>query len=715
MKNRNERGSLSPVSDVRAKFLKHFARVLRLLRPGHATAAVEELAPAPQKPTRSGEDLDRRRKLKEERRQQKTKLKEERRQQLEFVIQRADEVARSGDFTGAIAVYDAAPAEIQKTSGLELKRADLLRRSGQLNAAYDSYMQILKAHPLRTKIWKKAGRVLMRLPREGSAPKFIEEMLSALPESAGTLLLASSIARRARQPELADTLLEQAITPAVAPSAAAILEAARVYHKLGAHGRVVQLLNGRSGLWPPVVDQDARDLLNRVLSELQAAGKGASDPVRTTDRADAIALQALFGAVGSTPCARRGLAIVTNSLGPGGLERQTIELVRHLRGAAVAYRKPIVLLPMVRSNLDPSFFASALEGLDVTVESIFDAIIPVEAPADLAEKMALLPANVSTRAAFLIDRLRVHQPEAVLAMSETNGLAALIAASATGVPRVVLSARGDPPRERGRHGAFLQPALQAALDCNGFSFVSNSRATARKFADWLEQPPDRIGFIYNGVDVDAFVAQRDPAATAAHRRQLGIPAGAHVVGSVFTARTEKRPALWIEAAAQIAQRDPRAVFVIIGGGHARHDAVGTLERHGLNGRFHAPGVRNDVATWLDLMDVVLLTSLSEGTPNVLLEAQALGRPIVATDVGGCAETFIPGVTGVLLAADPAPHEIADAVLRVLADETMAAHARVKGPAFIRERFCPIRMASEFRDLCLGARNVRSPASFAPIA
>lgn len=47
------------------------------------------------------------------------------------------------------------------------------------------------------------------------------------------------------------------------------------------------------------------------------------------------------------------------------------------------------------------------------------------------------------------------------------------------------------------------------------------------------------------------------------------------MGSVFTARTEKRPALWIEAAGQIAQLDPKAVFVIIGGTNALHDAVGT--------------------------------------------------------------------------------------------------------------------------------------------
>ena len=127
----------------------------------------------------------------------------------------------------------------------------------------------------------------------------------------------------------------------------------------------------------------------------------------------------------------------------------------------------------------------------------------------------------------------------------------------------------------------------------------------------------------------------------------------------------------------------------------RNDARNTLKRHQLDACFHAPGLKNEIATWLDLMDVALLTSKTEGTHNVLLEAQALGRPVVATDVGGCAETFIPGLTGILLAPDPTPREVADAVLRVLGDRTFTEQAREKGPAFIRQRFCSPRMASEF--------------------
>jgi glycosyltransferase involved in cell wall biosynthesis len=172
------------------------------------------------------------------------------------------------------------------------------------------------------------------------------------------------------------------------------------------------------------------------------------------------------------------------------------------------------------------------------------------------------------------------------------------------------------------------------------------------------------------------------------------------VGSIFQARRQKRPYLWIEAAAVIARRAPDVEFVLVGDILREHEISQALAHVGLQDRFHRPGIRPDVASWLALMDVVLMTSAYEGTPNVLLEAQALGRPVVTTDVGGTAECFLPGVTGLLVPADPTPEQVADAVLRVLDDPGFAARAREHGPAFIRQRFDPQRMAREYVDLCL---------------
>lgn len=71
------------------------------------------------------------------------------------------------------------------------------------------------------------------------------------------------------------------------------------------------------------------------------------------------------------------------------------------------------------------------------------------------------------------------------------------------------------------------------------------------------------------------------------------------------------------------------------------------------------------------MDVFLLTSASDAAANVPMEAQSLGLPVVATDVGGVAETFLPEKTGILLTRNPTPEQVANAVLRVLGDPDFA--------------------------------------------
>jgi glycosyltransferase involved in cell wall biosynthesis len=85
------------------------------------------------------------------------------------------------------------------------------------------------------------------------------------------------------------------------------------------------------------------------------------------------------------------------------------------------------------------------------------------------------------------------------------------------------------------------------------------------------------------------------------------------------------------------------------------------------------------------MDVVLLTSRHEGLPNVLLEAQSLGVPVVAPDVGGVGETILSGRTGwAVREADAA--SLAERLLFCLRERAWAEKARAAGPAFVRERF-----------------------------
>jgi glycosyltransferase involved in cell wall biosynthesis len=97
------------------------------------------------------------------------------------------------------------------------------------------------------------------------------------------------------------------------------------------------------------------------------------------------------------------------------------------------------------------------------------------------------------------------------------------------------------------------------------------------------------------------------------------------------------------------------------------------------------------------MNVFVLTSEFEGTPNVLLEAQWLGLPIVAIDAGGTRESFECNVTG-LLATHAEPEEVASLIVRYLEDDAMVATARLHGPHFVSRVFGVDRMIQETIEL-----------------
>jgi glycosyltransferase involved in cell wall biosynthesis len=636
----------------------------------------------------------------------------------DVVTRRVAKLREAGNCNKARAVLDRAPQQLRREPNFIYEHACLLAQMGDSQAAYDVFMHLFALDPGWPGAWNKAAVLLKDLGREDELPAFIGRMCSLLPRNCETLMKAHAIATDAGLHDLADQLIDEALSPSAAPDTAAALKAARILLKRGKQGRVVQLFERPPFPLDGNLDGQAAELKALALAELRLAGRSSSAPVDANDRADVIAVRSILermSAATDGADTRRGLAIVSNSLAPGGSETQVIRLVRQLCGQPSERVGPIFLLLGTRSRLAPDFHANSLTGLNVTVECLsdFDVNVGEVVPANIADQISVLPRRMAMRTTVLIDRLRTRRPQAVLAMSETNGLAAALAASIAAVPRVVVSVRGEPPPNAGRDHSLLKPAYQAALAGNRLQLVANGAATARAFAQWLNQPPQRVGTIYNGIDVDGLSSQRDPAASAAHRRALGIPDGAPVIGSVFNARSEKRPRLWVEAAAVIARRVPDAVFVLVGGDDGQNFSP-ALMRSIPAGRFHRPGIRSDVATWLDLMDVVLLTSQTEGTPNVLIEAQALGRPVVATAVGNSSETFLPGQTGVLISASPTAEEVADAVLGVLDDPAFADRARDEGPAFIRRRFCAKRMASEYLHICYGPENGVSTRADAPL-
>jgi glycosyltransferase involved in cell wall biosynthesis len=208
----------------------------------------------------------------------------------------------------------------------------------------------------------------------------------------------------------------------------------------------------------------------------------------------------------------------------------------------------------------------------------------------------------------------------------------------------------------------------------------------------MRMPRERVAVVHNAIDFGDRTRLPAPE-VAARRAALGLPEDAFVVGGVFRLDEEKRPLLWLHTAALVANAVPRACFVVFGQGPLREKMQKAAEREGIAERLVMPGVTDDVLAAMSMMDVFLLASSGEGLPNVVLEAQWVGTPVVATDVGGTAEALDPGVTGWAIRTDAA-EELAARVAWLHEHPEAVEQARSRGPAFVREKFGVARMVAD---------------------
>ncbi|MCA9271200.1 MAG: glycosyltransferase, partial [Planctomycetales bacterium] len=236
-----------------------------------------------------------------------------------------------------------------------------------------------------------------------------------------------------------------------------------------------------------------------------------------------------------------------------------------------------------------------------------------------------------------------------------------LAAWLAGVP-VVCSALHSTgwPDGVGRLNRLLTPLTDA--------FIGVAQPHGRFLVEFERFPAAKVRVIPNGVDTNRF--QPRPEAAAQLRHELGIPADAPVAGLVAALRPEKNHELFLETAALVSRRIPAAHFVLAGDGPQRQIIEAAIDRLKLRDRVHLLGTRSDVPEVLSTCDVFLLTSDNEASPVSILEAMAVGLPVVATQVGSVPESVVQGETGFLappgdaaaLAAGVEPL-LADAALR----------------------------------------------------
>jgi glycosyltransferase involved in cell wall biosynthesis len=392
--------------------------------------------------------------------------------------------------------------------------------------------------------------------------------------------------------------------------------------------------------------------------------------------------------------------LVNNGLAWGGVERQVVYVLKAL--ARSQPRPPLLRCLRLQAGDDYRFFLPELENERVDVRDIRDSrwadavlaslLEPSQARTALVNVIGIFPPDVRDEIRRFLAEFLDERPAVVHVWQDLASISAGYAAVLAGVPRIILSGRNLRPTNFAYHQVYMATAYRALAEVPRVILVNNSEAGAKDYADWLDLPRSRFVVKRNGIDTSRF-RKASEAEIVAFRAQYDVPPAAPLIGSVFRLYDEKRPLLWVETAARISREHPVAHFIIFGTGPLLEETRALGDELGIGTRLHLPGTTQNPSVAISAMSCLLLTSCFEGTPNVVLEAELLGVPVVATDAGGTREAMVSGETGWLVETATAD-ALAERVCAVLADADWRAEAMAAGPRFVAKRFGFERMIAD---------------------
>lgn len=337
-----------------------------------------------------------------------------------------------------------------------------------------------------------------------------------------------------------------------------------------------------------------------------------------------------------------------STFGPGGAERQIVNLARELSGRGIN-----VVLLHAQKDLRQAYYLEAIRGTNVEIvyalapDFLREGILTTKRHARFFHN---IPGTRSLRVGilFLAGALAHIGPDIVHSYLDGPNCTAGCAAVLADIPVHLASFRNVDPHTGGfGWGDETLPLYRYLLANACPHFEANSKNGAWHYARWLNIDMTRIAYMPNGIDPAVYM-HLSPGASQELRRRLGISASSPLILTLARFSQEKFPEAMLDIFARVHAVRPEAHYAIAGSRMTDDDEMGEMVRvRGLDGRVHLLGVRSDVAALLFGADVFLLPSRVEGFPNALMEAMAAGLPIVASNVGSVPDLVRHGVDGFL--------------------------------------------------------------------
>jgi len=366
------------------------------------------------------------------------------------------------------------------------------------------------------------------------------------------------------------------------------------------------------------------------------------------------------------------LIFVTGSLSPGGAERQTLAVMSRLseRGHechAVSVKKPGSLDVRLRGG-------GTLKNLEAASYLDPRAVLDLAAHVRRIRPSAVVAANAY---ALMYSWLGLR-----LSRSRT--------------PLVVTYHSSRLLNAKERLQMLLYRLFFRTADCSVFVCHRQRRYWERRGVF-----SRRNEVIYNGVDTEQFRDTWDPRERLALRDTLGFADGEYVIGLSGLLRPEKNHVQLVDAVAALRRRGIPARALMIGEGETREAVEARARSLGIANEIVITGLKQDVRPYIAACDVMVLCSVTEAFSLAAIEAMALGRPVVHSDVGGAAEMIAPGRTGFLFPVGDTEAFVDK--LAILSDRTVSRRMGREARATVETLFSEKAMVDHYeralREIC----------------
>jgi len=332
------------------------------------------------------------------------------------------------------------------------------------------------------------------------------------------------------------------------------------------------------------------------------------------------------------------------------------------------------------SRLDRSAFAPAVCCL-TRGGSLESTLADADVPVRILDKRGRWDVGVIRR---LLDTFADFQPDILHTWLPTSNTLGRIAGLLGGVPIMVSSERaadvwkGSARRMADRVLAWKTDAI-----------IANADGVKNFLVDDIGLNENKISVIYNGIDLQEFDAASNLGPTAPLPARTGKP----LLGAVARLEPQKGLSYLIQAMRILAGDGDAPELWIAGGGPDEATLRKEISDAGLDENITLLGARDDVPALMKVFDVFVLPSLWEGLPNVAIEAQAAGRPVIATAVDGTPEAVCDGKTALLVPPKDA-NALAVAIRELLSNAERCAAFGKAGRARVESVFGMSRMVAE---------------------